>query len=265
MGRPKKYEINEKYFSKIDSKEKGYILGFLYADGSVNKKTFNIIIKKDDIEILKFIQNRLESTHPITIKNNYCRYSISNKKICDDLINKCNILPNKTYNIKKTPLDIIPKKYITSFLLGFFDGDGSISGKNEQLITFSSNKYFLIKIKNIFKQWNINAHLRPRYSKEHIFSYMLEFKGSQQITRFYSYLYKNSSFSLKRKKEKFSFSLEKSKKYQLTNYKENGIWEKIKKLSDLEKTQKEISVILKIPYSSVRGCVQRMRKEGKII
>lgn len=29
----KKYELNENYFNVIDSHEKAYILGFIYADG----------------------------------------------------------------------------------------------------------------------------------------------------------------------------------------------------------------------------------------
>lgn len=31
----KVYQMNENYFSEINSHEKAYILGFIYADGSV--------------------------------------------------------------------------------------------------------------------------------------------------------------------------------------------------------------------------------------
>lgn len=38
-----KYTINENYFKEIDSPEKAYILGFLYADGCTSNNTISIV------------------------------------------------------------------------------------------------------------------------------------------------------------------------------------------------------------------------------
>lgn len=52
MARPRTYLLNEKYFDIIDSEKKAYILGFIYADGSVCRTTLNISLSEKDIEIL---------------------------------------------------------------------------------------------------------------------------------------------------------------------------------------------------------------------
>ena len=31
----RKYQVNQEYFKNLDSSEKAYVLGFLYADGNV--------------------------------------------------------------------------------------------------------------------------------------------------------------------------------------------------------------------------------------
>lgn len=38
------YTLNENFFDKIDCEEKAYFLGFLYADGWVDKKGYQISI-----------------------------------------------------------------------------------------------------------------------------------------------------------------------------------------------------------------------------
>lgn len=46
MGRPRKFNLNENYFKKIDSNNKACVLGFIYADGSVNKNYLSIKLSK---------------------------------------------------------------------------------------------------------------------------------------------------------------------------------------------------------------------------
>lgn len=51
----RKYVLNENYFEKIDTQNKAYFLGFIYADGCVNeiKHTLTITLKKEDEYILQ--------------------------------------------------------------------------------------------------------------------------------------------------------------------------------------------------------------------
>ena len=52
-----KYTYNHNYFENIDTKEKAYWLGFIYADGNVNKagSTLRINLQgKDHLHLAKF-------------------------------------------------------------------------------------------------------------------------------------------------------------------------------------------------------------------
>ena len=65
---PNKKHVNEDYFEVIDTEEKAYWLGFLYADGSVgtSRYTVELALKEEDYEhILKF-KEHIESEHKIS-------------------------------------------------------------------------------------------------------------------------------------------------------------------------------------------------------
>ncbi len=139
------YTIDENFFSNIDTPVKAQILGFIYADGCIMKKNkiLNINLSVIDKDYLQNINSILKNTGPIRCyKTNpiycsrtgkkyqgkdRCMLTISRKRIYDDL-EKIGVVPRKTWanlGIPKIPYNLI--KY---FILGFFEGDGSISIKN---------------------------------------------------------------------------------------------------------------------------------------
>lgn len=267
MARPRKYTLNENYFKQIDNQNKAYILGFIYADGSISKKgSLTICLAEKDIEILYFIKNELCYGGNIikkVIKNhNYSLLNITSKILTNDLLT-LGIIHNKTYNSKSLPK--VTSELYHHMLRGYFDGDGSIYGNNKKtyIVNFSSNIFNLKEVKTFLIEKKIkssNIRLRNKFS---IYSGMLDIHGNIQIENLYNLLYNNSIFCLKRKKEKF---LE-FKKYllQLSKRKitENTI-NIIKNLYLKGKTQKEISVILNINFSTIRNNIQRLRKKQEI-
>ena len=86
------YPVNEEYFSVIDSAEKAYWLGMLYADGSVTSKNQLWLGLKDKEHIEKF-KTFLQSKHKIqerviTLNDKLCyayRISIKDRTIVNDL------------------------------------------------------------------------------------------------------------------------------------------------------------------------------------
>jgi len=98
----KKYKVNENYFEKIDTEEKAYWLGFLYADSNVriHKGRSGILklkLKQSDKQHIEKFNKCLNSNYPIKdgleilkVKNREykCYYSvlcIYNTKIVKDL------------------------------------------------------------------------------------------------------------------------------------------------------------------------------------
>ena len=169
MARPITYKINDKYFEKINTANKAYVLGFIYADGSIGNTAFTIGISNKDIEILNFICKELKTVRPLYYRcrdnkyseGKYAILSIASVKMVGDLI-KNGIIKNKTYLSNSFPIKT-NHRYFSDFLRGFFDGDGGIgvakrkkTGK-EYYVSFSGNYNVLTQLKNYLLENNISS------------------------------------------------------------------------------------------------------------
>jgi FKBP-type peptidyl-prolyl cis-trans isomerase SlpA len=109
-SRIRKYNCDENYFEKIDTFEKAYWLGLLFADGYVRKrKQFNgkhkqggivgISLKNGDEYLLNKFINDLKSNYSLTkqIKDDFLssKLEINSSKMVDDLI-KLGCVPKKS-------------------------------------------------------------------------------------------------------------------------------------------------------------------------
>ena len=86
----RKIKLNQNFFKYIDSEEKAYVLGFLYADGYNNevKKQISIRLHKKDIDILIKIRDLLFPNKDKIIriyKEAYADLSINSLEISKDL------------------------------------------------------------------------------------------------------------------------------------------------------------------------------------
>lgn len=130
-GNGRKHSMNFDYFKKW-SRNMGYILGFIGADGYIGKNNsfIRISLQESDIDILNKIKNELEFTGEISKtnqKNSFGEYPIAtlciySKYVVNDLI-KLGIENNKSFTVN---MDNIPYEYKIDFIRGYFDGDGSI-------------------------------------------------------------------------------------------------------------------------------------------
>lgn len=125
--------IKDNYFSKIDSPEKAYLLGWIASDGHISKRGFKISIHQKDIEILKIFQKFICREVPIrkflsqsyTSLSKLCSYEINSKEISKDLCNLLRIKPGKKSD--KVNFPQLNPKLQWDFLRGYFEGDGSIN------------------------------------------------------------------------------------------------------------------------------------------
>jgi len=203
----KKYNVDEYYFDKIDTSDKAYWLGFLYADGYVIKKksTYYSGILIKDLEHIELFKKCIKSEHIIknaTTKNNYS-FNIYNKKFSENLI-KNGVIPNKT---KKICFPDIDNMMISHFIRGFFDGDGSIIATKKTL-SFTiccASKDFLESIReNLLINVDINSKLNIYERKDGLYNIITS--SIEDINKINKYLYNDSDeLYLKRKKNKFDF------------------------------------------------------------
>lgn len=209
----KKYNYNCDIFSNIDTQDKSYWLGFLYADGYVrqrNKIGSELKLKlsiKDQEHLIKFKNFISSDDLPISYEeyrnSKNCKISINSKKIVNDLIN------NGCIN-KKSKIILFPnlkEDMIRHFIRGYFDGDGSIShGKSICLNMISGSYEFLQSVSDILhrKAFCKKATLVGR-SKN--FKY-IQYSTKEDLLKIYNYLYNDSCIYLNRKKDKFAYILE---------------------------------------------------------
>lgn len=129
---PQIRELNEKFFDEWSS-EMAYVLGFIFADGSIfkNKRGGEYLdITSTDLGLLGKIRTVLRSNHKIgtyktnseKLKRGY-KIQIGNKHLITQL-KKLGVTPKKSLTMK---FPTIPKTFVGDFIRGYFDGDGGVN------------------------------------------------------------------------------------------------------------------------------------------
>lgn len=207
------------YFENIDSEEKAYWLGFLYADGCVSKDLKTICLDLNIVDkshIYKFAM-AIKSNHKIWIhgeNNQYIRLAVHCKRMAIDLCNK-GCVPKKSLILEFPNEDIINKNLINHFIRGYFDGDGCISHcvgtrKRKDRIPgklYPYDKWFLkfvgteSMMKGISYYMDMNNKIYNQIKgKNH---YTLKCGGKKLVKEKMDILYKNATVYLDRKYDKY--------------------------------------------------------------
>lgn len=160
----RKYNIDENYFDIIDTQNKAYSLGFIFADGSVAKNGSGVAIsiQENDKDLLDKLNHEFGGDRKLSFieynkknpnwQNQYC-LSVVNHKINQDLV-KHGAIPNKSLSLE-FPVDI-PGDLIRHFIRGYYDGDGSLA-KNEDRCTIISTENFCRTLSDIVSN-ELNVH-----------------------------------------------------------------------------------------------------------
>lgn len=266
MGRPKVYNINEKYFDILDHQDKFYWLGFIFADGHVNKRQFTIGLAKKDQSVLESFMDSLDCHRPLQTRvindREYCILAISSVYMCKRLA-YLGIHSNKSNNSLVLP-EYLDDSSARHFIRGYFDGNGYIGrDSTDRSICISGGLNLLTGIKKLFAdKVGINSYIRYRYSEKRPQSCHLESKGSLQLEKIYNYLYNDARLYLKRKHELFFEAHEQGRLRRLDLVKFEEQKQKVLELFVSGLKQHEIKDALNIPFSTVRKWVQNFRKLG---
>lgn len=217
--RPDKGNVH--YFDTIDTYAKAYIVGFIAADGSLVKTktttTLTITVVYEDRAVLDFIKSEIGNTHNLLEIRRACsfnkdkqihhiRYAISDSNITKAL-NSLGIYSNKSLTMPDI-IDNIPEKFRDAFIIGYFDGDGSVH-IDEKLHEKNGKAYprhsaYISMRGTISFLSGICRHLGV--SSNHIHQYnriaTLYFSSKPDVMRFFK-CYSNLPFFYRRKYDKF--------------------------------------------------------------
>lgn len=198
-GNKHNFPRDEFYFSNIDSEEKAYWLGFLYADGCVHSNSNEISITLKDRDHLEKFRKAIKSNNKIgeSIDKRFSsmpkiyHFSIKDKQLKSDLI-KWGCVPNKSLTLTKIPN--IPRDFVSHFIRGYFDGDGSLhwlNGTKNFRISFVGTAPFL---KDIQKELGLSLSLGQQEGNK---SKYFQVAGRKQVPMILDYIYKDSNENIR--------------------------------------------------------------------
>lgn len=202
------YDLNERFFDKLDSEKKAYWLGFITADGSIWGNRISITLKSSDSDDdhLKHFLLDIGSTSPIR----YYKYhtpagrerlavqaTVYSERLVGNLL-AFGVGPNKSLTVE--PYYGIDPALERHYWRGMFDGDGCIcqpTGKKAFTMSLVGNKMMLGGFRTF-----VNTHTRMRAEVHPISntrSFRLAYNGVGKLQELARLLYDGATVYLGRK------------------------------------------------------------------
>lgn len=199
----RKYAVIEDYFDNIDTQEKAYIMGLLYADGynDTSRNSVNLALKASDVQILEDITKIIQPDKPlqfVKVNKPNCedqyRLVIANKHISQKIA-EYGCVKAKTFLVEFP--DWLSENLYSHFIRGYIDGDGWI-GKKSLCIVGTEN--FLDRIAEIcHSKFGFNTYKRKRDKHRNHNIFMLDFSGRKKCSTFLTWIYQDATIYLERK------------------------------------------------------------------
>lgn len=197
-----KWNTNRAYFREIDTPEKAYILGFLIADGHIQKDGYKVqvSVKEADKALLKAIAAELGCDAPLTTTVNHydgspmARLLLCGKQLVADL-NGLGVYHDKS---KTAVWPSVPPELEGDLARGIWDGDGHIGPYEFQLIGTPAVLDGLVAAAERHTGCVLRRKMGGREGRYH-YAY-----GTRRDTAALHWMYASAGIALERKREKFS-------------------------------------------------------------
>lgn len=206
-------QLQENWFESIDNEEKAYYLGLFITDGNVcdtgrTQAICSLTQNDEDDYVLQKWLNLVKSQRKVSHDGRGCaQASILSNKMKDDLANY-GVVPRKTFN---THLPILSDELMPHLMRGILDGDGNIEAKwyipadgrqrFKHKISFCGTHQLMAQINDyLVQKLNLKVSRTPYDYKNKILS-EIQYTNYEDIEKIGSFLYKNATVYLFRKKE----------------------------------------------------------------
>lgn len=217
----RKHTLNDRYFDNIDTQEKAYWLGFIWADGSISKTTkrssgpnrLRVTQKWSERNHLTTFQDTLHSDYSIVKVPHAGGHDVAQLDInCRPL---CAALEQLGYGPKTIRIhvpDLCPE-LLPHFMRGYFDGDGGLSLYTQKIKKWTVNKQewsitgdsvLITEIQDILsRDANVTPTVQLKPYKRSPNTKSLRYGKKNDIVLLHEYLYKNATVYLQSKHDKF--------------------------------------------------------------
>lgn len=215
------YTCDYHYFDEIDTEEKAYWLGFLTADGWINKSkktnagVTGIELHYGDIGHLKKFNKSIGGNYQITDrwrtcsistknpnkKNHTCIIRIFSTTMYETLYN-LGFTNNKSYDFH---IPAIREDLIRHYIRGYFDGDGCLCFTNRSFhINFTTaSKTLSDDVLNILRLNNFNINEGSYTNSFNTIMYKIDICRLQDKINFLNWIYEDCNVYLDRKYKKY--------------------------------------------------------------
>lgn len=204
----RKYFHDFDFFENIDTEEKAYWLGFMFADGYIvnnenryGEDEFGLTLAEDSLDSIEKFKKSLQATNPIRYDKSKekgqtsVKLVLRSQKTVNDLIDKGCV---KQKSLILQPPKKVPEKLLSHFIRGFFDGDGSLMKYNynnypSYNIQFTTTYEMAIWLRDIFGKGDVHKE------KRRDFTWYYSIGGNRQVLDICHYMYDEATIWMDRK------------------------------------------------------------------
>jgi DNA-binding transcriptional regulator WhiA len=198
--------INRNFFKKWTN-EMAYVLGFIYADGSMSHQLDYFSISQKEKEILEKIKRLMQAEHVIIHHKHQDLYTlyIGAGELVKDLV-KLGVTPRKSLTIKFPDM---PEQCVSHFIRGYFDGDGSIN-LDGRVSFVTGSREFIESIKEKLEKLEL-AVMAKIHKHKTANAYAIYYHRKADVIKIFKFFYDEytlrNELYLNRKYERFKKAL----------------------------------------------------------
>lgn len=206
-------------FEKIDTEEKAYWLGFLYADGyvSATDNRIELCLAEKDLHHIEKFKDFIGIPNKISYRKTTKAFRYSFKSIpCKEHLIKLGCVPRKSLILTFPNREQVPEYLLRHFIRGYFDGDGWFTNTDSCfqagiIGTEDFIKGFLNNIENVKKDNKIFDVHRKDGAKRYAFN------SYKDVKTFLQWMYEDCNIYLERKYENYLDFIQNGSKYHKTS------------------------------------------------